>query len=1013
MEALPHLPIVSYPKLWEEQKNETWHRTSDEGEDDSFISTTERKESPQKRYESQAEAQSHHFADDNFDLPNMDAFPSSVLMQEMKDQQAMPKEDEFVDAAAFIMKNELEGEDSFSNDIETLAIADWDQMNTSGRPSDFFESKSRNLDHVELSSPRNADDPLFENEKAHDFYEESKKYTSTQQQLSPTDPKEGLALHDRFDQNLGLSRSSTASSSGFDLHFDNTRFMYTPNSLRYLQEKSRLRGAVESHVDDESNHSLEDYIGEAEAVTRKLSSLSDQTTSEGSISEYVATLQKGPGIIKESLREIGAIIDHSNRLVSSLHKKNDCGIELPENEHEITRDFVHPLESMLPLSRTTDSWGEDMSVARIDDDGSRQSLERLPNGIEISRQTINFIRRSRSQETPELDTIRENSNVVKTDCVSLRLQPANRSSTQPRSHAHKNNNPESNIYERRSGKVITSEFDVNSLPCGAVSFSPSERVESKATLGPFDQSLAEVAATQNPFGDGMSRSKADICRCASDEECGDVVDNSSVIRNHKRQDRLNKIRVNDEGAGGHRKDMKWDDFDSNSVQSRYSGSSQHSWRSSWSNHVESRRGEIDIFDSRTTEDWKRPVATDSRLVMPNCNKHFMVKEPAMIPRRCRRLLCSVGDIMTEQIFFTNGSNSVGRICTFLIPLSTGCQQFSVSPAVLELGPKASSAFHVTFKARYAGTVSGIFQFRGIGVESLLHPYEVIIEASVKQHCKLENQRNTTSKRQDEDVTTASERVQELHASSSADRVEVSPTFIRFDRVQNKDAKNITRKARLRLLNNTAHALSFKVRTLDNIWARPATGMIEPASEVLVSVLPISQPLAQHCGNTNSIESSQAEDWIGSVTIKIGKSYLREVSVVVDRQIIKMLPLFDEVARFQHQLSSQTDSFYYTKRGNRKGLYFHARAVEFGCCNIGEKHEVPVYICNGSNEPMTVFLQDLQEPFSCAYTTTTIKPRKFIEVVVTFTSKVVGKVATSLFAYSVTDKAVVTLVARGI
>ncbi|EGZ23742.1 hypothetical protein PHYSODRAFT_481773, partial [Phytophthora sojae] len=331
-----------------------------------------------------------------------------------------------------------------------------------------------------------------------------------------------------------------------------------------------------------------------------------------------------------------------------------------------------------------------------------------------------------------------------------------------------------------------------------------------------------------------------------------------------------------------------------------------------------------------------------------------------IPRRCRRFLCSVGDVMTEQVVFTNGTNSVGRICVSLLPLSTGCQQFSVSPAVLELGPKASSAFHVTFNARYAGAVSGIFQFRGVGVESLFHPYEVVIEAS-------------------------------LQASSSGDQVEVSPTFIRFDRVRNKSGEVVIKRAKLRLANNTAHALPFKVHALENLNVRPDTGMIQPASEVFVSVLPISQPFTQR---------------------RTG-AYSREVSVVVDRRVIQVLPPFDEIARSRHQLSSQTDSFYYTKRGKRRGLYFHARAVEFGCCNVGESHEVPVYVCNGSKTSMTVFLQDLQEPFSCAYTTTTIEPRKFIEVMVTFTPKVVGKVATSLFAYSVTDKAVVTLVARGI
>jgi hypothetical protein len=368
--------------------------------------------------------------------------------------------------------------------------------------------------------------------------------------------------------------------------------------------------------------------------------------------------------------------------------------------------------------------------------------------------------------------------------------------------------------------------------------------------------------------------------------------------------------------------------------------------------------------------------------------------------------------MTEQIVFTNGTNSVGRICVSLLPLSTGCQQFSVSPAVLELGPKASSAFHVTFNARYAGAVSGIFQFRGVGTDSLFHPYEVVIEASVQRREELEAPKHMKATHQRQDVET-SERVQQLQSSSTVDQVEISPMFIRFDRVRGKSGEKMIRRAKLRLANNTAQMLPFKVRAVENLNVRPATGIIPPASEVFVSVLPIFQPFAQQRSDeTSSVSPSpRAENW--SLTVRVGKAFMREVSVVVDRQVIQMLPPFDEIARSRHQLSSQTDSFYYTKRGKRRGLYFHARAVEFGCCNVGETHEVPVYVCNGSKSPMTVFLQDLQEPFSCRYSTTTIEPRKFIEVMVTFTPKVVGKVATSLFAYSVSDKAVVTLVARGI
>ena len=360
--------------------------------------------------------------------------------------------------------------------------------------------------------------------------------------------------------------------------------------------------------------------------------------------------------------------------------------------------------------------------------------------------------------------------------------------------------------------------------------------------------------------------------------------------------------------------------------------------------------------------------------------------------------------MTQRIVFTNETSSVGRICVSFLPLSTGCQQFSVSPAVLELGPKASSAFRVTFSARYAGAVSGVFQFRGVGVDSLFDPYEIVIEASVKRQSEVEVPRSpsTAHKRRETDVVSG--RVQEVQASPSINHVAVTPTSIRFDCVRSKSGEQLFRKARIRLANNTAQALPFKVRAPENIRVSPLSGMIQPASSVNLSVLPMSQPVAP---------PRLEEDWVDSLTVRVGKTYTRKVDVRVDQRVIQMLAPFDQAARFRHQLSPQTDSFYYAKRSKRRGLYFHARAVEFGCCNVGESHEVPVYVCNGSEAPITVFLQDLQEPFSSTFSTTTIRPRKFIEVMVTFTPKVAGKVATSLFAYSVAEKAVVTLVARGI
>lgn len=348
---------------------------------------------------------------------------------------------------------------------------------------------------------------------------------------------------------------------------------------------------------------------------------------------------------------------------------------------------------------------------------------------------------------------------------------------------------------------------------------------------------------------------------------------------------------------------------------------------------------------------------------------------------------------------------MGRLCVSLLPLSTGCQQFSVAPAVLELAPQTSGAFHVTFNAKQGGVAAGIFQFRGVGIESLFRPYEVLMEASVRRTAEIEDRSAKLA---------TSRNVEELRDSVSIKDVDIGPTFIQFESKTNAEGGLDVRQSKIRIVNNTAEALPFKVKCAhENLKIHPTSGVVTPASEVFVACIPVSQPFQPDKSGESTLTPPAMDKWCGSLSIQVGEHHTREVSVVVSADMLSKLPLFEKVARSRHNISSQTDSFYYTKRRNRRGLYFHARAVEFGSCLVGNSHEVPVYICNGSNQPMTVFMQDLQEPFSCAYSTTTIQPRKFIEVPVRFTPKVVGKVSTSLFAYSVDQKAVLTMVARGI
>ncbi|CAH0476327.1 unnamed protein product [Peronospora belbahrii] len=1002
--------MTSYMERWEEEEETQGHqqqhlhktkkekyRINNANAKASRISVIERDatvESPQ------------HEDDDSFNLVPINVFPTSEISEKKQEKkQDMMMDIEFVDAAAFLKKNELGGDDSFSEDVEE----NWEYMNATGRPSDFFERKSRNLDHVELSSPRRIDDPMFQD---NDAAADKSTVCKSEQRWSPTDTEQGVAIHDRFDCNLGLSGSGTAYSSGYEVHFDNSRLIYTPNSLRYLQEKSRLQRDSERHNTKRPDHTVADYSGEAEMMTRKAQSFSDQEILDDPSMDHVATLQRGPGVIKKAVHEVDAVVDNSIQSASSPPTKHPLGVELSDYMRDFVRDYELPLESMLPLSRTTDSWGEDTSVSQIDDDARRRSrdLGSSSSGIEPSGQTRNGVRRSRSQEISELDTIREVS------CPSNTASQSQQSTGFHKSysgalHSRTFNNLGSlkdEAHRRHADKVQNNFVEANESsdkPLSGETSKTRDDPKSRTASAALDQ-VQDKTTIQNPICDETSLSHSD--RVGRKGSHGGA-SSSSVedIDASKKRNPYSEARAKCETAQSHFETSQSDDVDPNSVRFCYRENGHQSRGATRKEHEDDQQQKHTDLKSSTT-------AVPKQLSVASGKLGVATTDTATIARRCRRFLCSVGEVMTEQIVFTNRTESVGRICVSLLPLSTGCQQFSVSPAVLELGPNTSSAFHVTFDARYVGAVSGIFQFRGVDIESLFNLHEVVIEASVKRHS--ESEASTSSKRghQRSETDAVNERGQKLQTRLSAGQVVVTPSSIRFDCIRSTNGEKLFRKAKLCLVNNTTESLPFKICAPENLSVSPAFAMIQPASEISVSVLPMSRPVGQHrCGEIGSTNSSsRAEDWLSTLTVRVGKRYLHEVSVVVDRRVIQMLPTFGEIARSRHQLSSQTDSFYYTKRGKRRDLYFHARAVEFGCCNVGESHEVPVYVCNRSKAPMTVFLQNLQDPFSCSFSSTTIESKKFIEVMVTFTPKVVGKVSTSLFAYSLTDKAVVTLIARG-
>eukprot|EP00644_Phytophthora_capsici_P004278 jgi/Phyca11/16024/fgenesh1_pg.PHYCAscaffold_17_\ len=130
--------MASYLERWEEQKQqsrlrrqkEQRRRSSDVGDELSFISAIERENAQTERYEEKTEATDHQMTenpDNSFDFPTMDPFTPLELTEQVQEQPKMPMDDEFVDAATFLKKNELGGDESFTEDVGAMEEEHWDQ----------------------------------------------------------------------------------------------------------------------------------------------------------------------------------------------------------------------------------------------------------------------------------------------------------------------------------------------------------------------------------------------------------------------------------------------------------------------------------------------------------------------------------------------------------------------------------------------------------------------------------------------------------------------------------------------------------------------------------------------------------------------------------------------------------------------------------------------------------------------------------------------------------------------
>lgn len=193
-------------------------------------------------------------------------------------------------------------------------------------------------------------------------------------------------------------------SSSNDIHFDSTRLAYTPNSLKYLQvgrcmlfptclwrgfcshitmtqdkQRNKSRQILESSID-----SVDDYTGEAIKISQNTSRQRTENESVDESEDSISTLCRGPAVIRSALNEIDSLLDQSRRR-SVPTPRSRRALITPREFQDMVREYEINQDTGLPMSRTTDSWGDEASEEQA------RETQQLP-GFAVPR---------------DLDTIRE------------------------------------------------------------------------------------------------------------------------------------------------------------------------------------------------------------------------------------------------------------------------------------------------------------------------------------------------------------------------------------------------------------------------------------------------------------------------------------------------------------------------------------------------------------------------------------------------------------------------------
>ncbi|ETW02711.1 hypothetical protein, variant [Aphanomyces invadans] len=350
------------------------------------------------------------------------------------------------------------------------------------------------------------------------------------------------------------------------------------------------------------------------------------------------------------------------------------------------------------------------------------------------------------------------------------------------------------------------------------------------------------------------------------------------------------------------------------------------------------------------------------------------------PKLCKRFLCTIGGEISETFVFRNTSSKFARICASIVPLSRGCNQFVIAPTVLEMAPNSSDHFVIRFVAARIGAVSAIFQFRSMSGDPLATPYEIIVDAHVKKASATPL-----------DLPSRPTLAEDLHNYHPSPHVfDVQPTHLKL---------TSGAAATFDIFNYVATTTTFTVNCpFDHIQVIPNAGEIHPNGKCTIQV--------------SLADSSHTKAWCGLIAVIVNGSLPREISLVVDASM-SCVDTASSIKEMAMSYSTESTSTTARTRSRKRGLFFQATRLDFGPRTLRSSHCLPVRICNGSKESITVFLQPVSAPFSCSYSSISLRPRSYVEVPVYFTPAVPRDVTASMVAFSAADKATLTLQGRGV